>query len=101
MTQIGTYTLVVVLQVRIQEVFGLSDTPSIADGAVPVLLHLLSPAQKPIQVTSDLSSFWSNQYLEVAKELRGRYPKHFWPDSPLEAEPTRKTKKQMDRQAKQ
>lgn len=88
------------MQVKIQEVFGLPQTPSIADGAVPVLLHLLSPAQKPIQVTRDLSSFWNDQYIEVAKELRGRYPKHFWPESPIEAEATRKTKKQMDREAK-
>lgn len=68
-------------------------------GTVPVVLHLLSPSKQPIQVTQDLQSFWGEQYANVAKELRGRYPKHYWPDSPLDAEPTTKTKKQMDRES--
>ncbi|WP_242917734.1 ATP-dependent helicase HrpB [Pontibacter liquoris] len=82
-----------VLAVRLQEVFGLLDTPRIAGGKVPLLLHLLSPASRPVQVTRDLRSFWSNGYFEVRKDLRGRYPKHHWPDDPLSAPPTRGTKK--------
>ncbi|WP_276497093.1 ATP-dependent helicase HrpB [Pontibacter litorisediminis] len=82
-----------VLAVRLQEVFGLLDTPRIGGGKVPLLLHLLSPASRPVQVTQDLRSFWSNGYFEVRKDLRGRYPKHHWPDDPLAAPPTRGTKK--------
>ncbi|MCX2740887.1 ATP-dependent helicase HrpB [Pontibacter anaerobius] len=82
-----------VLAVRLQEVFGLLDTPRIGGGKVPLLLHLLSPASRPVQVTRDLRSFWSNGYFEVRKDLRGRYPKHHWPDDPLAAPPTRGTKK--------
>ena len=82
-----------VLAVRIQEVFGLLDTPRIGGGKVPVLVHLLSPASRPVQVTRDLRSFWANGYFEVRKDLRGRYPKHHWPDDPLLAPPTRGTKK--------
>jgi ATP-dependent helicase HrpB len=82
-----------VLAVRLQEVFGLLDTPRIADGKVPLLLHLLSPASRPVQVTRDLRSFWSNGYFEVRKDLRGRYPKHHWPDDPLTAPPTRSVKR--------
>ncbi|MFB9864254.1 ATP-dependent helicase HrpB [Rufibacter immobilis] len=82
-----------VLAVRLQEVFGMLDTPRIGGGKVPVLLHLLSPASRPVQVTRDLRSFWSNGYFEVRKDLRGRYPKHHWPDDPLTALPTRGTKK--------
>jgi ATP-dependent helicase HrpB len=80
----------VVLEVRIQEVFGLAESPRV--GGRPVLLHLLSPAQRPLQVTSDLASFWKNTYPEVRKEMRGRYPRHYWPDNPLEAEPTARAK---------
>lgn len=81
-----------VLAVRLQEMFGLSQTPAIVDGRLALLLHLLSPAQRPIQVTADLASFWANTYAEVRKELKGRYPKHVWPDDPLTAEPTRRAK---------
>lgn len=80
------------LHVRLQEVFGLVDTPRIAFGRVPVVLHLLSPAQRPVQVTTDLASFWRQAYFEVKKDLKGRYPKHYWPDNPLEAEPTSRAK---------
>lgn len=84
-----------VLAVRLQEVFGLLDTPRIGGGQVPVLLHLLSPASRPVQVTRDLRSFWTTGYFEVRKDLRGRYPKHHWPDDPLSAQPTKWTKKRM------
>jgi ATP-dependent helicase HrpB len=79
-----------VLAVRIQEVFGLSETPRVAAGRVPVLLHLLAPNYRPQQVTDDLESFWANTYPVVRKELRARYPKHAWPEDPLHAEPQRK-----------
>jgi ATP-dependent helicase HrpB len=75
--------------VRLQEVFGLAATPRIDGGRVPVTLRLLSPAQRPVQVTRDLASFWRSAYLEVRKDLRGRYPKHYWPEDPLSAAPTR------------
>jgi ATP-dependent helicase HrpB len=81
-----------VLAVRIQEIFGLTDTPSVGGGAVPLTLHLLSPARRPVQVTRDLASFWSNAYFDVRRDLRGRYPKHYWPDDPLIAMPTRRTR---------
>lgn len=80
-----------VLAVKLQELFGLARTPSVAQGRVPVLLHLLSPAGRPVQVTTDLASFWTRTYPEVRKELRGRYPKHPWPDDPLSAPPRRGT----------
>jgi ATP-dependent helicase HrpB len=78
--------------VRIQELFGLSDTPHVGLGRVPLTLHLLSPARRPVQVTRDLAGFWRNSYFEVRKDLRGRYPKHPWPDDPASAAPTRRTK---------
>ena len=81
-----------VLAVRLQEMFGLEDTPRIARGAVALTVHLLSPANRPVQVTRDLAGFWRGSYFEVRKELRGRYPKHYWPEDPLMAEPTRRTK---------
>ncbi len=81
-----------VLAVRLQEMFGLADTPRIARGAVPLTVHLLSPAQRPVQVTRDLAGFWRTSYFDVRKEMRGRYPKHYWPDDPMQAEPTRRTK---------
>jgi ATP-dependent helicase HrpB len=77
------------VSVRLQEVFGLTETPRIAGGRVPVTMQLLSPAQRPVQVTRDLASFWRSGYFDVKKELKGRYPKHYWPDDPLVAEPTR------------
>jgi len=81
-----------ILAVKLQEMFGLADTPAIASGRVKVLLHLLSPARRPVQVTQDLRGFWNGGYREVKKELKGRYPKHPWPDDPWNAAPTRKTK---------
>jgi ATP-dependent helicase HrpB len=74
-----------VLAVRLQEVFGLRETPRVLDGRVPVVMHLLSPARRPVQVTRDLASFWREGYFDVRKDLRGRYPKHRWPDDPLSA----------------
>ena len=84
-----------VLAVRLQEMFGCKETPRIVDGKVPVMLHLLSPARRPVQVTKDLASFWANAYHDVKKELRGRYPKHHWPDDPLTALPTAKAKRRQ------
>lgn len=81
-----------VLAVRLQELFGCRETPRVAGGRVPVMLHLLSPAGRPVQITSDLASFWATAYHDVKKELRGRYPKHPWPDDPLSAPPTKRTK---------
>jgi ATP-dependent helicase HrpB len=80
------------LAVRLQEVFGLGASPRIADGRVPVTLELLSPARRPVQVTRDLESFWSRGYHEVRKELKGRYPKHYWPEDPREATATRRVR---------
>ncbi|MGQ7959325.1 ATP-dependent helicase HrpB [Pseudomonas sp. SP16.1] len=81
-----------VLAVRLQELFGLAATPRIAGGRVGLKLHLLSPARRPVQVTQDLASFWAGTYAEVKKDLKGRYPKHYWPDDPLIAEPTARAK---------
>ena len=81
-----------VLAVKLQELFGLADTPRIANGKIAVTLHLLSPAQRPIQVTQDLRGFWERTYPEVKKELKGRYPRHPWPDDPWNAKPTARTK---------
>ena len=78
-----------VLRVRLQECFGLQDTPRVDDGQRPVLMELLSPGYKPVQLTTDLRSFWEGTYFEVRKELKRRYPKHAWPDNPLEADPVR------------
>ncbi|WP_274651451.1 ATP-dependent helicase HrpB [Paenibacillus humicola] len=80
------------LAVRLQELFGWRETPRIAGGKLPVTLHLLSPAHRPVQVTSDLASFWQHAYFDVKKDLKGRYPKHYWPDNPLEAAPTSRAK---------
>ena len=82
-----------VLSVRLQELFGLADTPRLAQGRVPVMLHLLSPAQRPVQVTQDLRGFWQRTWPEVKKELKGRYPKHAWPEDPLTAPATRGAKR--------
>jgi ATP-dependent helicase HrpB len=76
-----------VLAVRLQEMFGLTETPRIAGGEVPVLLNLLSPARRPVQITRDLAAFWQGAYHDVKKELKGRYPRHHWPDDPLRAKP--------------
>jgi ATP-dependent helicase HrpB len=73
-------------------VFGLQATPRIAGGRVPVTMQLLSPAQRPVQVTRDLEGFWKTSYYDVRKEMKGRYPKHYWPDDPLAAEPTRRAR---------
>ncbi|MFT3807776.1 ATP-dependent helicase HrpB [Arenimonas sp.] len=81
-----------VLAVKLQELFGLADTPRIADGRVPVLLHLLSPGGKPLQVTQDLRGFWERTYPEVKKEMKGRYPRHPWPDDPWTATATHRAK---------
>jgi ATP-dependent helicase HrpB len=81
-----------VLAVRLQEMFGLADTPRVCNNTVPVLLHLLSPAQRPMQITQDLRGFWEGAYHAVKKELRGRYPKHHWPDDPWQAQPTSRIK---------
>jgi ATP-dependent helicase HrpB len=81
-----------VLAVKLQEMFGLPETPAIAEGRVRLLLHLLSPARRPVQITQDLKQFWMSGYPQVKKELKGRYPKHPWPDDPWNATPTRKTR---------
>ena len=81
-----------VLAVRLQEMFGLTETPRVGGGRVPLTLHLLSPAHRPVQVTRDLAGFWRTGYFDVRKDLRGRYPKHHWPDDPLAATPTRRAK---------
>jgi ATP-dependent helicase HrpB len=80
--------------VRIQEIFGLTASPTVGAGKIPVVLHLLSPGYKPVQVTQDLCSFWANTYVEVRKELRARYPKHAWPDDPTRAVPVAKGRSQ-------
>jgi ATP-dependent helicase HrpB len=81
-----------IASMRMQEVFGLAATPRIGGGTVPVTFKLLSPGRQPLQVTRDLASFWKNAYVEVRKDMRGRYPRHYWPENPLEAEPTRRAK---------
>ena len=82
--------------VRLQEVFGMSATPRIGGDRIPITMQLHSPAQRPVQVTRDLASFWRTGYFDVKKELKGRYPKHYWPDDPLTAEPTRRIKRRPD-----
>jgi len=86
-----------VLAVRLQEVFGLYDTPTILNGHCKLMMHLLSPAHRPMQVTQDLNSFWKTTYYQVKKELRGKYKRHYWPDDPFTAQATNKTKKNMNR----
>lgn len=83
------------LSVRIQEMFGLLDTPTLAGGKLPLVIELLSPARRPLQLTQDLAGFWQGSYSEVKKEMKGRYPKHYWPDDPAIAMPTSRTKKRM------
>ena len=82
-----------VLAVRLQEVFGMQETPRVAGGAVPLTMHLLSPARRVVQVTRDLASFWRGAYFEVRKDLRGRYPKHAWPEDPLQAAATSRARR--------
>lgn len=84
-----------VVEIRLQEVFGEKANPTVANGKVTLTLSLLSPARRPIQITQDLGAFWQGSYKEVQKEMKGRYPKHPWPDDPANAEPTRQTKKAM------
>jgi ATP-dependent helicase HrpB len=81
-----------VLAVRLQEMFGLVQTPSVGGGRQPLLIHLLSPAGRPVQITRDLAGFWQSGYHEVKRELKGRYPKHYWPDDPLQAQATARVK---------
>jgi ATP-dependent helicase HrpB len=82
-----------VLAARIQELFGLAETPRVARGRVRVLVHLLAPNGRPQQVTDDLKSFWSNAYFEVRKDLRARYPRHAWPEDPWNAQPERRPRR--------
>jgi len=82
-----------VLSVRLQEMLGCAENPAIAKGQIPLKVELLSPARRPVQVTTDLANFWSNSYPAVKKDMAGRYPKHHWPDDPLSAEPTTRTKR--------
>lgn len=91
-TDVDGHALAPVLAVKLQELFGLADTPRIADGRVPLTLHLLSPAGRPLQVTQDLRGFWERTYPEVRKEMKGRYPKHPWPDDPWTATATHRAK---------
>jgi ATP-dependent RNA helicase HrpB len=84
-----------ILAVRLQEMFGTQNTPTVLNGKVKLMIHLLSPASKPMQITQDLESFWANTYDDVKKELRGKYKRHYWPDDPLTAQATSKTKKNM------
>jgi ATP-dependent helicase HrpB len=84
-----------ILAVRLQEMFGTKSTPTVLNGKVKLMIHLLSPASRPMQMTQDLESFWVNTYDEVKKELRGKYKKHYWPDNPLEAQATSRSKKRM------
>ena len=79
------------LAVKLQELFGESDTPRIAGGNIPLVLHLLSPAGRPLGVTADLRSFWLNTYPSLRPQMCSRYPKHFWPEDPLTARPTNRT----------
>ena len=85
-----------VLPVKMQEMFGQAKTPYICGGEVPLIIHLRSPANRPMQITTDLASFWQNGYKLVVGELRGRYPKHFWPDDPANCNPTRSLKRKIE-----
>ena len=84
-----------VLKVRIQELFGLIETPILCRGKSPLIIHLLSPASRPIQITKDLENFWENTYSEVKKDLKGRYPRHYWPEDPFVAQATNRVKKKL------
>jgi ATP-dependent helicase HrpB len=91
--QIDYSTTPPVLAVKLQEMFGYEGQPSVLNGRLPLMLHLLSPARRPLQVTQDLPHFWRNTYADVRKDMRGRYPKHPWPEDPMAAEATRYTKR--------
>ena len=91
-----TDSMAPVLPVKLQEMFGETETPSILNGAIALTIHLLSPAERPLQITQDLQAFWSNTYPQVKAEMKGRYPKHSWPDNPLAAVPTRHVKSKMN-----
>lgn len=80
------------VEVRLQECFGLMETPKVAGGKVPIVMTLLSPAQRPVQITKDLAGFWREGYQLVRKDLRGRYPKHYWPEDPFSAVATRRVR---------
>ena len=80
------------LAVKLQEMFGCEQSPTVVTGKVSLVVHLLSPAGRPLQITQDLAGFWRSSYHEVKKEMKGRYPKHPWPDDPLVATATRKTR---------
>ena len=80
------------LHVKLQEMFGQPTSPAVNEGRTPVVLHLLSPAQRPVAVTQDLAGFWARGYLDVKKDMKGRYPRHPWPDDPVAAKPTRRAK---------
>lgn len=86
-----------ILEVKLQEMFGCRQTPAIANGRVKLVVHLLSPARRPLQITQDLEGFWDSSYHEIKKEMKGRYPKHPWPDNPWEAQATRYTKNRQNR----
>ncbi len=88
----GNMPVAPVLAVKLQELFGLAETPRIAEGRVPLTLHLLSPGGKPLQITQDLRGFWDRTYPEVKKEMKGRYPRHPWPDDPWSATATHRAK---------
>ena len=79
-------------EVRLQECFGLQETPKVAGGKTPIVMRLLSPAQRPVQITKDLAGFWKGAYALVRKDLRGRYPKHYWPEDPSTAVATRRVR---------
>jgi ATP-dependent helicase HrpB len=86
----------VMLSVRMTELYGLQHHPTVAQQQVPITVELLSPARRPIQTTQDLPRFWQGSYKEVQKEMKGRYPRHFWPDDPANAQATTRTKKRMN-----
>jgi ATP-dependent helicase HrpB len=86
----------VMLSVRMTELYGLQRHPSVAQQQVPITVELLSPAGRPIQTTQDLPRFWQGSYKEVQKDMKGRYPRHFWPDDPANAQATTRTKKRMN-----
>jgi ATP-dependent helicase HrpB len=81
-----------ILAIRVQELFGLKSHPALAGGKLPLTLHLLSPAGRPVQITRDLPGFWSGSWRDVKTEMKGRYPKHVWPDDPANAAPTARAK---------
>lgn len=83
------------LSVKMQEMYGVATTPKLANGELSLAIELLSPAMRPLQITQDLAGFWASSYREVQKEMKGRYPKHFWPDDPANAKATNKVKSRM------